>query len=139
LSDTDQADRHAVDLEILGDRRELRGRHQAAGADQHEHRVHDPEDRRANHFPGCVVARGLLQAGLRRRGLALDRRTQKQRHHDDDDALRDTEPQEGRLVAPRSAATRRRQGKARDQYGISLKAQRRADQRNLRGVAEGQE
>jgi hypothetical protein len=46
----DQADRHVVDLEVLGDRRELRGRHQAAGADHHEHHVHHPEDRRAEHL-----------------------------------------------------------------------------------------
>ena len=35
-------DRHAGDLEVVGDRRELRDRHQAAGADHDEHRRTSP-------------------------------------------------------------------------------------------------
>ena len=45
--EAEDADRDVGDLEVLGDRRELRDRHQAAGSDQHEHHVHDPEHRAA--------------------------------------------------------------------------------------------
>ena len=41
----DQRDRNAVDLPVDRDRLEVGGDHQAAGADDHEHEIHQPEDR----------------------------------------------------------------------------------------------
>ena len=45
------------DAEILGDRRELRGGHEAARGREHEHHVHHPERRRAQHLERRVLAR----------------------------------------------------------------------------------
>jgi hypothetical protein len=43
----EQRDRQIGDAALMHDRRQLRRRHQAAGRDQKEHQIHDPEQRRA--------------------------------------------------------------------------------------------
>ncbi len=95
-------DRHVVDLEVLGDRGELRGRHQAAGSDHHEHHVHDPERRRLQHLGRRKVTPRLLHTRrCRRRRIAAHGRTQEQREQHHDDALADPEPEERGLIAAR--------------------------------------
>jgi len=93
-------DRHVADLEVLGDRGQLRGSHQAAGRHHHEHDVHDPEHGFAQHFGRAVVALGLLHVD---RGdghlLGLRRARQEPRQQEHDGALADAEVEERGFVA----------------------------------------
>ncbi|MNM98068.1 hypothetical protein D3C81_1105890 [compost metagenome] len=95
-------DRRLMQAEVLGDRTELGGGHQAAGGHHHEHRVHDPEDRRLQHLARrSVVGGGSLQRGL---DLAQDlggRREQGHAQDEHDQALAKTEPQERGFIARR--------------------------------------
>ena len=98
--EAEQADRHVGDLEVVRDGRELRRRHQAAGSDQDEHQVEQPEQRRAQHLERRVVARRLRgRGGHRRVPRRPAARAAASAATTDDDALAEAEPQERRLVA----------------------------------------
>ena len=93
-----------VDLVVLGNRRELRDRHQTAGANHHEHDIHDPERRRLEHLGRAVVAPAsaapLAPPAPPPRPA---RRAQQQRDDHHDKALAEAEPQ-GRRIGSRSLA-----------------------------------
>ena len=93
---------NVVDLKVLGDRRELRGCHQTAGAHQDEHRVHHPEYRRLEHLPRAIITPGLLnRRSGRQRDFARLWRPQQQCDQHHDDALPKPEPEERRFIATR--------------------------------------
>ena len=60
-------DWHARNFVVVGDGRKLGDRHQTAGTDHHEHRVHNPEHRRLQDFGWAVVTPRLLHGRRRRR------------------------------------------------------------------------
>ena len=87
--------------------RELRRRHQAAGADHHEHHVHDPEHRLADHLQWACSRASSAGTRARFRGAlpavrARRLRSATERSKNDDDALADAEIQERRFVATAS-------------------------------------
>ncbi len=51
--------RNARNLEVIGNGRQLRDRHQPARADRHEHHVHDVEHRRLEHLRP-IHSRGVI-------------------------------------------------------------------------------
>ena len=95
-----EADRRIGDLEVVRDRRDLGRRHQAAGGDHHEHQIHHPEDRAAQHLRRRKVDLGLRQIELllfcrhRHRRPANE---EGEREHDQ--ALPDAEIEERALIA----------------------------------------
>ena len=91
----------ARDFVIARDRRDLRGDDKAARRDEYKHHVQQIEDRRFQHFARRVVAASLADALRRRRDLAAFRRAQDACKQQNDDALAEAEPQEGRLIAMR--------------------------------------
>ncbi len=99
----------ACDLEVVSNRRDLRRGHQAACGDHHEHQIHHPEDRAAQHLRRREVDPGLGQVELflfdrhRLRGLAKEKSKD-----EDDQALADAECEKSGLVAARRNHVRNR-------------------------------
>jgi hypothetical protein len=73
---------------VSGERSELRGDHETAGAHHDEHGVHEPEWQRSQHFRRSVVSPALACA-RRNAGNVVGglRCAQHERGRDDDDAL----------------------------------------------------
>ena len=87
------------EAEVLGDRRDLRGRHEARRRHHDEHDVEQPEDRRLQHFNRGVIPQRLHQPRCRLRRFTLLRGAQQLRENEDDQPLPKAEPQKGGLIA----------------------------------------
>jgi hypothetical protein len=88
------------DVEVAGDQRHLRRRHQPARRNQDEHQIEHPEDRCRQHLRRRDALARLHDLGRRRRrGLAGERGAQRPGQHKDDGALDQPEPEERRAIA----------------------------------------
>src|SRR4051794_5714513 len=56
--------RNVVEFPVDGDRLEIGRYHQTAGPNDHEHEIHQPEDRMTNHLHRLVVAPALEYVGV---------------------------------------------------------------------------